>query len=137
MPDDAALAVEARTFARYLVGRVPPDESVARYVDASHALFPAPPASEESVLAFARRHPWSVGFLDAASGLLRPGSLLRSKLLVMAAILEASPAFADDFLPRSVPPVALFVQLALHGSLVVVRALLGPLVWAAATRSRA
>jgi len=78
-----------------------------------------------------------VGFLDAASGLLRPGSVLRSKILVMAAILEASPAFADDFLPRAVHPVALFGQLALHGSLVVVRALLGPLVWAAATRSRA
>lgn len=137
MPDDAALAAEARTFARYLVGRMPSDDIVARYVDASRTLFPAPPAPEESVLAFARRHPWSVGFLDAASGLLRPGSLLRSKILVMAAILEASPTFADDFLPRAVHPVVLFGQLALHGSLVVVRALLGPLVWAAATRSRA
>jgi hypothetical protein len=137
MPDDAALATEARTFARYLVGRVPPDEIVARYVDASRTLFPAPAASEETVVGFARRHPWSVGFLDAAGGLLHPGSLLRSKILVMAAILEASPTFADDFLPRAVHPVGLVLQLAVHGSLAVVRALLGPLVWAAASRSRA
>jgi hypothetical protein len=40
--------------------------------------------------------------LDAVLALLRPQSLLRARLLVMAAILETTPAHAADFLPRPV-----------------------------------
>lgn len=138
MPADAdELAAEGRMFARYLVGRIPPEELVERYVAASRSLFPAPGGTDAAVVTFARRHPWSVGFLDAAAGLLHPGSLLRNKILVMAAILEASPAFADDFLPRAVHPLSLGLRLAGHGTLAVGRMLLGTVVWAAASRSRA
>lgn len=138
MPDDGdGLAAEGRMFGRYLVGRVPPVGVVERYVAASRTLFPAPAAPDATVVAFARRHPWSVGFLDAAAGFLRPGSLLRSKILVMAAILEATPEHADDFLPRPVHPLRLGLEIAWHGTLAVARALVGAVVWAAAARSRA
>jgi hypothetical protein len=138
MPENAAeLAAEGRMFARYLVGQRPPDEVVARYVDASRTLFPAPAAADLAIGDFARRPPRSVGFPDAAAGFLRPGSLLRSKGLVMAAILEASPEHADDFLPRPVHPLRLGLELAWHGTVAGARVLVGAVVWTAAARSRA
>src|SRR5436190_1407965 len=92
---------------------------------------------KRALVAFARRHAWSVSLLDAASGLLRPGSLLRNKILLMAAILETSPAFADEFLPRDARPLRLLLALLAHGTLAVARAALGAVVYAAAVRSRA
>ena len=132
-----ALEVEARLFARYLVGRQPPAELVERYRAANAAIFTEPVAREDAALvAFARRHPWSVSLLDAASGLLRPGSLLRNKILLMAAILETSPAFADEFLPRDARPLGLLLALVAHGTVAAARAALGAVVYAAAVRSR-
>ena len=93
-------------------------------------------AGVAALVAFARRHPWSVSLLDAASGLLRPGSLLRNKILLMAAILETSPTFADEFLPRDARPLGLLLALVAHGTVAVARAALGAVVYAAAIRSR-
>jgi hypothetical protein len=117
---------EALVFGRHLVGRTPPAELLDRYEQACLRLFPdrAPP-DEEAVIAFARRHPWSVGCLDAASALLRPQGRLRGKLLVMAAILETSPVFADEFLPRSASLPGLVSRVALHGIRAVVEVALG------------
>src|SRR5438046_10673840 len=89
MPDDAdegrALEVEARLFARYLVGRPPPAELVDRYRAANAAIFTEPVAREDAALvAFARRHPWSVSLLHAAAGLLPPGRLLGHDILRLA-----------------------------------------------------
>jgi hypothetical protein len=132
------LAAEGAVFGRYLTGRTPPADLVARYADAGSALFTAPVSPQDAaVVAFAVRHPWSVAPLDAAAGLLRPGGTLRSKILVMAAILEASPAFADEFLPRASGAVGLFLRLALHGTRAVAQVLVGlPLYWLA-SRGRA
>jgi hypothetical protein len=140
VPDDeaSALELEARVFGRYLLGRVPQADLVERYRDANRVLFPPPaPPAEAAVVAFVRRHPWSVSLLDAASGLRRPGSLLRNKILVMAAILEASPAFAEEFLPPAPGPIALVLRVAGLGVLAVGRAAVGMLVYPAASRSRA
>ncbi len=129
---------EARVFGRYLVGREPPDELVERYRAANAAIFTEPVGPEDAALvAFVRRHAWSVSLLDAASGLLRPGNLLRNKILLMAAILETSPAFADDFLPRNTGPLRLLLGVFAHGTVAVARAVLGAVVYAAAIRSRA
>src|SRR5881296_1550844 len=133
----AELDMEACTFTRYLVGRTPPPELVARYREANATLFAAPVEPvDAAVVDFVRRHPWSVGLLDAAVGLRRPGSLLRNKILVMAAILETSPAFADEFLTRPVHPVLLFLRVGALGTVAVARAALGAVVYAAAVRSR-
>lgn len=139
LDDEAsALELEARVFGRYLVGRIPPAELVGRYRDANRVLFVAPPApAEAAVVGFVRRHPWSVSLLDAAVGVLRPGSLLRNKILVMAAVLEASPTFADEFLPPTSGAVSLALRVFGLGAMAVGRAALGMLVYPAASRSRA
>ena len=131
-------ALEAHIFARYLVGRVPPPDLVERYHDASRAIWSAPaPPGEEALVAFVRRHPWAVGPLDAITSVLHPGGQLRSKILTMAAVLEASPAFADDFLPRSVSRAALAWQLVVGGAAASAQALLGLVLLPIARRARA
>ena len=123
---DEQLAAEARLFGRYLVGRDPTPIHVDRYVAASRAHFGDPLTSEDAaVLAWLRRHPWSVGMLDAAAGLFRPGGALRNRILLMAAILETTPEFADHFLPRQVGPLALALRVGVLGLVAVANALAG------------
>jgi len=131
------LEAEARVFARYLLGRDPAPELLERYVAASRKLLRGPvDARDAALLGFVHRHPWSVSLLDAACGLLRPTGLLRSKLLIMAAILEASPAHAVDFLPRSPGTVVLLARLATLGTVAVGRVCAGLLLYLAAGRLR-
>jgi hypothetical protein len=133
--DDAALAREARVFGRYLVGREPDDAHVARYVAASRTHFPGPLAADDAaVLAWVRRHPWSIGMLDGAAGLLRPGGALRSRILLMAAVLESTPEFADHFLPRQVGPLALVARVGVAGTIAVLNALVGAPLYALVAR---
>lgn len=137
VPDDHVLEAEARIFARYLVGRPPAPEVVARYREASRALWPdAPGPGDAERLAFVRRHPWSVGPIDAAAALLDPGGQLRCKVLVTAAILETTTAHAEDFLPRTVSVRALLWRMAASGTTAVAQAVLGALLWPLAGRSR-
>jgi hypothetical protein len=137
VPDDTQLENEARLFTRYLVGREA-HKLVARYRDASRALFYQPAnAAETAVVAYVHRHPWSLPFLEAASALLRPGSLLRNKVLMMGAILETSAAIAEEFLPRNVSLAGLVLRVLAGGTAAVVRTLLGAPLLAAASRSHA
>jgi hypothetical protein len=132
---DDARAAEARLFARYLVGREPSPAHVERYVAACRTHFPGPLAPEDAaLLAWIRRRPWSIGMLDAACGLLRPGGALRNRVLLMAAILETSPEFADDFLPRQSGPLALVVRVGVAGVVAVANALAGAVLLQLATR---
>ena len=67
------LVREARTFARHLGGRPPSDALCRRYADAIRVLIPSWESPREAaVVGFARRHPWSVSYLDAASALVAP-----------------------------------------------------------------
>jgi len=135
---DGDRAVEARIFARYLVGRDPNPAHVERYVAASRTHFPDPLAPEDAaVLAWVRRHPWSVGPLDAACGLARPGGVLRNRVLLMAAILEATPEFADEFLLPPVRPLALVLRVTGLGLAAVARTIFGVALLPLAARARA
>ena len=98
--EGAPLRDEAARFGRYLVGGAPSEELVERYARAhAHVLRePATPA-DQAVLAFVRAHPWSLPLLDAGTALVRGAPLLRRKLLVMMAILEATPEHAARTLP--------------------------------------
>ena len=130
------LQLEARVFSLYLVGRVPRDALRNRYAEAVRILMPASGnARDEAIVAFARTHPWSVSLLDAACGLVRPRARLREKILVMAAVLEASPDFAEEFLPRSAGRTALLARIAGLGCLAAVRALGGLLLLPLAMRA--
>ncbi len=134
---DDNLEIEGRVFGRYLVGRTPSDTLVERYCEANRTLFATPPADHDAaVIAFARRHSWSVGLLDAAAGLLRAGGPLRSKLLILAAILEASPDFSEDFLPRQERWPALGLRLVCVAAVAVVQTFCGVVLHFVVSRVR-
>jgi nucleoside-diphosphate-sugar epimerase len=94
--DEETLSKEAEAIARYLLHCAPPPELARRYVEANRVLLSAEPLSSEVKLF--RRYPSFLGLLEAGSGIIRPQSLLRKKVLLMAAILEATPHYADFFL---------------------------------------
>ena len=96
---ESAAAREAVLFARYLLDRDPPPDLIDRYIAASEQVFPdEPPAGDAQLLAFVARNPAAHPYVDAAAGFLRPASLLRKKILLMAAILEASVHYSSEFL---------------------------------------
>ena len=129
IPTDDILENEARAFSRYLVDRDPPPEIIARYVAANRALFSeVNDDSEKKLVAFVRRHEWTMPFVDAIVGLVRPNALLRRKMLVTAAILEASPHFVDAFLPRPSSPVAWVLELGVCGIGAVLKMAIGLLL---------
>lgn len=125
-----ALEVEARLFGRCLVGRVPSQALIDRYCAANRELVSdSAVARDAALLRFVRRHPWSLSLLDAACALLRPEGALRTKMLIMTAVLEASTECAEDFLPRETGPVGLVLGLANHGVVALLRMLAGLAVY--------
>jgi hypothetical protein len=89
---------EAQVLARYLLGRDAVAEAVQLYERACADEGDAP-EDERRVLRFALARPWSIAALDGALALVRPHALLRRRVLLMTAILEARPDYCAEFLP--------------------------------------
>lgn len=120
-PDAVA---EARLLSRYLVNRDCTAEMAERYARGRD--MPArDTATGQDVCAFAFRHPWSLPFLDAAAPYVGGAEALRSRVLLMAAVLEASPVFVTDFLPREIGLGRTLIELAGHGFTAAARLLIG------------
>jgi len=135
-PHPDAASREAQVFARYLVGRPPTPDTLARYGAARRAIW-GDAASADPLLAFVRRHPWSVAPLDAATSLFQRDGTLHGAILTMAAILETSPQFADEFLPRSVSRTSLVGNLVAGGLATALQVVTGVLLLPLARRARA
>jgi len=133
---DRALRTEAVLFSRYLIGADPPEELVARYAEANAILFgEAPSGFDRKLLAFACAHPWAIALFDASTG-GSPGSRFRRKLLVMMAILETTPRFADQTAQVSVGLGELAVRVGAAGALALCKLVAGLALSFAVTGSR-
>lgn len=112
---------EARVLARYLVGDVGDPDHRLRYSEAVEKLS----LGESRVLRLALRHPVLLGVLDGGCGVVRPNDPLRQRLLVMAAILEATPDHVDAFLPTPRPMVFLLLHCLYNGLVGLLKAVVG------------
>jgi hypothetical protein len=127
-PED--LDLEARRFAAYLIDRELPPALIERYRRANDQLLPDPPAAQDrALMALVRAHPALLPLLDGASGLIRPTCLLRKKLLIMLALLETTPEFADWFEPPARGGVRTIVALIGQGTLAALQVAGGLLIW--------
>ncbi len=97
-----SLRREAEIFSKYLVGEVAPERFLSRYEAAHEKIsFSSATKLDRQILGLVTKVSLLLPFLDAACGVSMPGALIRRKLLLMAAILEASPRYAPYFLPES------------------------------------
>jgi hypothetical protein len=94
---------EALTFGRYVLGRDVNADAVALYERAVGLCSGGWEGSDDAVVRFVLESPWALGPIDGALSLARPRSVLRKKLLLMAAILETIPEYSGDFLPAERP----------------------------------
>jgi hypothetical protein len=92
---------EAITFGKYLLsGETPDQKSIALYEAAhQHKRLDVTPA-EQKLFSFALRNRWALGAIDGALAFKAPDHILRRKLLLMSAVLESRPKYADLFLPK-------------------------------------
>jgi hypothetical protein len=90
--------LEARLLGRYLLGKDPNERAIALYRSA--IIVEVSAQAKERSWRMAMRRPWLIGPLDAGLALLQPTALLRERIWVMSAILEACPEYYEDFAPQ-------------------------------------
>lgn len=133
MSDQPWLEKEAFIVARYLVGRRPTSRIVERYVAANRQLgLDAPAGHDQKLIGLVLRYPTLLGPIDAALAFRGGHDLFRTKLVVMAAILESSPEYALHFMPQAASRFRLAVNVARIGLGAVTMLVLGwpLLLWA-------
>lgn len=123
-----AVARECRVFTRYLIRAKPSAAIVARYSAACGVLL-GTGRSATSLEELVRRHPALLGIAEAGCGFVARDHALRKKLLILTAILEATPEHADRFLPpRGLRPL-IHLELLLTGMRAALKTAVGiPLV---------
>jgi hypothetical protein len=92
---------EATTFGKYLLsGETPDEKSIALYEAAhGHKNLSVSP-DEHKLFSFAVRNRWALGAIDGALAFRNPNHIVRRKLLLMSAILESRPKYAELFIPK-------------------------------------
>ncbi len=118
------LATEARIFSKYLLHKKPSEKAVMLYTKAMQANPGKLDESEAKLLRFALRHAWLLGCIDGGLVLVRPHAEVRRRIYTMLSVLETTPEFAQDFLPkrREWPYIFVVGWAGVHG---VVRAAVG------------
>jgi NADH dehydrogenase len=120
--DREELAVDSCILARYLLDVELPRELQYRYAAACLKLLGDQADVEWR---FVQRHTWALPFIDAGAGLLRPSSGVRQRVFLMAAILEATPLYADFFLAPRPRVTHLLLAMILQGMRYVVKVIVG------------
>lgn len=99
--DPQRLAAEADRITRRLTGVPATPEERERYAAATARIVAPLDDGSARLWELMMRRPRTFSFIDAGLALLDPTGPVRQRLLVMLAILEASPTHADLFLPQT------------------------------------
>lgn len=118
---------QAEIFANYLLGQKPRQQSIKLFVDAGGADMAALNSADSKLLRFVFRRPFLLRYIDAYLALARPASLLRKRLYLLFAIMEASPYYVDYFLPQK-RSVFYVLMLPAVGLRAVCRLLIGAII---------
>lgn len=91
---------EAKIFGAYIVGAIPSQDIITRYIHIATSSPPPLTTQDKAIISFIYRHPGLLGAIDAYAAFFRPESEIRRRLFIMFAVLEATPEYADKFLPK-------------------------------------
>jgi hypothetical protein len=128
---------ECSLISRYLIGVDPPQEFKVRYREGQQALFGEESLeSAEPEVKFLRAHPWALPYLDAGAVLLNRDSILRKKIILMTAILEASPAYVEFFLHAPESPLKTWCGLVWQSARSIAKMIIAVPVFLVARRCR-
>jgi len=117
---------EATLISKYLICKKPTNDLVNRYVEANFMLFGTEKLKyKNSELSFIYRHPMSLPYIDAAICLFAPKSILRKKIIVMAAILETTPSFANFFIKTPKSALISILSVGWQGACILFKILIG------------
>jgi hypothetical protein len=110
--DEKQLKDEAIVISRYLIGSLPHEELIDRYIKA-HRFIPdlQPRGRNKKGNDIIFTYPAMLPFIDTVLGLLEPGSVIRKKILTMSAILETSPVYEKFFLYSEKDPFKIFLEI--------------------------
>jgi hypothetical protein len=135
METDKRIDQEAAALCRYLVGAQPSEHISKLYRAVIRRERQAPSGADARILAYALAHPNQIVYLDSALAVVRPSAALRQRLYAMFAITEATPEYAERYLPVARPPVYI-LAIGLHGVRAVCRAMVGLVLLHTAGRAR-
>ena len=117
---------EADIISRYLIGKSASPSARQLYAEAVSS-WNTDAKTESRLLKLAFGYPFLIGALDAGLVFCAPQSVLRRRIFVMFAVLEASPDYWDFFLPKKRSLGYLFV-IGLSGLRAIYRAIFGVLL---------
>jgi hypothetical protein len=131
------LIQECRVITHYLAGQAPSSDLIQRYLEANTALLARIHSpSDQAIVSFVRRNPWALPYLDATLAVVRRDSLLRHKILVMIAILEATPEFVHLFLHEPVSILRFFWRMTGYGASSMLRLMVGCILYPFVTKMK-
>lgn len=123
---------EAIVFGRYLLsGQNPDDKAMQLYSNAHNYRDLTVPVTQKKLFDFVLRNPWALGAIDGALAFRNPNHIIRKKILVMSAVLECRPQYANLFLPEKRNPFY-FIIFCWIGFRAVMKALFGTVLIAVA-----
>ncbi len=100
---------EARLFCQYIVGSLPSQEIIERYETILRSSPVAVTSKDAKIISFVHRHPRLLGAIDSYAALFMPHSEIRRRLYVLFAVLESTPEYSEEFLPKDRGALYLFV----------------------------
>lgn len=131
------LIQECRVITHYLTGQAPPSDLIQRYQEANTTLLARINSpSDLAIVSFVGRNPWALPYLDAALAIVRRNSLLRYKILVMIAILEATPEFVHLFFPEPMSIPRFFWRVTGYGASSVLKLMVGCILYPFAVKMK-
>ena len=115
---------EASILAEYLLGKASTEQETLLYNNAMEELHIFLTEEEQKIWDYMMNNHWSIPTIDGALALTEPNGTIRRKIFIMLAILEASPADNERFLPRRFNPLYIF-KILFSGIRAVIRAIIG------------
>lgn len=122
----AIYTTEAVLFGRYLLNKVPDTQSIMLYSSALITLHVRPNHKEKKLLQIILRYPFLLRSIDSGLVILNPSSIIRKKIFILLAVLEASPLYYTHFLPKQytifdrINIMFIFIRASLHACIGVI-----------------